>query len=199
MGWSGLLGYFGHSHLFRLKPARKNARRVFAFKCGASSAIPRAVAEASKFALSSRLQHNSGCAYISVQTAMSGGYRWMRAIWTARRSSREVTDLPTLTMRAVRAISDSKAQFAPDTASAVLIPMIRWSESIEPTLVAEPCLAFDDIKKIPADCIVEAHGMKVAFAVPEPQREAYQDHVLDFLGDKFVFFIRGIIPFLEQT
>ena len=78
------------------------------------------------------------------------------------------------------------------------MPIICWMvESNQLGFVPGPCLALEVEGKVPGEFIVESHGLKVGFNLPEAKLTENQDCALDFLGDRFVFIPKGIGKFLD--
>lgn len=104
---------------------------------------------------------------------------------------------PEISRRAARAISLLVKKHAPTDAA--YMPLICWaSDSTEPTFVPGPCLALEVASKIPAELVVEVHGIKVVFHMPEAILANYRSSVLDYIEDRFLFVSKGVAEFFDQ-
>jgi hypothetical protein len=77
------------------------------------------------------------------------------------------------------------------------LPIICWEiVSTEPGFVPGPCVCLDKEDIIPSDFVVDAFGMKIAFNLSEAILERYNDCILDYVGNRFMFVDRNMTSFL---
>jgi hypothetical protein len=108
--------------------------------------------------------------------------------------------VPGITKRAAKAISLLMEKHAPRDTDVVYMSMICWvSDSTAPGFIPGPCLALEDVNKVPTELVVKVHGIKIVFNISPEILAPYQDSILDFMDDRFLFVSKGIAEFLDQN
>jgi hypothetical protein len=106
--------------------------------------------------------------------------------------------LPGITKRAARAISKLMLLWS-EKQREEWLPVIAWLiGSNEPGFVPGPCLGGHPAEKVPSQWIVEAHGIIVVYNLPPDILEKYQDCVLDYMGNQFMFIEPSAVKFLGE-
>jgi hypothetical protein len=108
--------------------------------------------------------------------------------------------LPSVSKRAVTVIRKLMLELPPDGNPDDHLPSVAWMEdsSDEREIVPAPCLGWHLKEKVPREYIVEAHGLAIAFTLPDEIREKVKDSVLDYVHGNFVFVHPNVSTWLDK-
>lgn len=110
---------------------------------------------------------------------------------------KSIMTLPGITRRAVDAIKHLWSTLEVDKERGDYIPSVSLTfntRSDELRLI--PCIGGHLLASVPAEYIVEAYGLKVAFSLPDETRPKFQNCVLDFIDGEFVFLESSVAKFV---
>jgi hypothetical protein len=108
------------------------------------------------------------------------------------------SELPQLTKRAAKEIARLVQTHSNKLKHEEYVPTIGWmiSSSNPNEFAPGPCLGLHPIKGVPLNLIRESYGIRVAFNLPNDVMKRYHDHILDYLGNRFVFITRSDAAFI---
>jgi hypothetical protein len=105
--------------------------------------------------------------------------------------------LPGITRRAVDAINRLWATLESDKRTDYIPSVSLTFNTRSDELPFIPCIGGHLLASVPAEYIVEAHGLKVAFNLNDETRPKYQDYVLDFIEGQFIFLEKSAAKFID--
>ena len=97
--------------------------------------------------------------------------------------------LPKFTQRAAQQIERLKKSYASGFAAGKYIPALGLSWDVDDLVPALIVGAHESVN-IPENLVVECHGVRLAYDLPEKVFPSLEDCVLDFDGTRFVFVLR---------
>lgn len=106
--------------------------------------------------------------------------------------------LPGVTKRAAAAISQVLLE-CPEISQGTHMASIGWCFDLtDEGETAAPCLGLSLTKDIPKECIVEAHGLTLAFVLTADIEDKYRNSVLDFVHNQFVFVDPSVAEWFDK-
>jgi hypothetical protein len=106
--------------------------------------------------------------------------------------------LPRITRRAVEQIKRLWETLESDKRRAYIPSVSLAFNTRSDELPFIPCIGGHLRASVPAECLVEAHGLKVAFSLTDEAVSRYQEYVLDFIENEFVFLDKSAAKFLDK-
>jgi hypothetical protein len=104
---------------------------------------------------------------------------------------------PDITPRAASAISRLLEMVPEEMKQTPHLATVSWMVgSDEPDFVPGPCIGLHPAHEVPDEYIVDSHGIRVAFNLPDDLMTKYQEYALDYLGGRFLFVERSMTDFL---
>jgi len=98
-----------------------------------------------------------------------------------------VTKLPGFTARAAHEIRRLIATFGKDLPPDKYVNCVGWEIGFEDNFQGRPAIGLHEVDQVPESLIVECHGIRLAYNIPDDVMAALHSSVLDFDGTNFVF------------
>jgi hypothetical protein len=105
--------------------------------------------------------------------------------------TRKMGTPPKFTERATHEIRRLIAKYASDLPEGKYMPCVGWEIGFDKNFRARPAMGLHEVAIVPDSLIVECHGMKVAYNIPDDVMATLHSSLLDFDGKEFVFVDSG--------